>query len=324
MESLTKRRLSPAELDGLAKRAMGAGIIASTELTDGFANAVWLLTLDDGRDVVLKLSPPPEIVQLSYERNLLRMEAAVCALAAGAGVPVAELLLAGFDDPVLGGDYLVLSVLDGTPWNQIKLDEAQNAALRHELGAHLARLHSVTGAEFGYPHAGITGRTWREAYLAMAGALLADTARYPTPLPLPAQELLAVLTAASGALEEVTTPHLVHFDAWPGNVFLDLQGAPRIQAIIDHERAFWGDPLADLITPTLFGPLAENDPLLAGYRTVRPVELTADALVRLDLYRVYLYLILLVENGPRQYPEEDYAPIRDLTAACLSEVLDRL
>lgn len=324
MESLTKRRLSPAELDGLAHRALGSGVTRSTELTDGFANAVWLLALDDGRDVVLKLSPPPELEQLSYERNLLRMEAAACALAAEAGVPVASVLHAGFDDPVLGGDYLVLSVLDGTPWNQITLGEAQNAALRHELGAHLARLNSVTGDTFGYPHAGITAATWREAYLAMVGALLSDTVRYPTVLPLPAHELLARLTAVSGALEEVKTPRLVHFDAWPGNVFLDLTGEPRIQAIIDHERAFWGDPLADLITPTLFGPLREEDPLLAGYRSVTPVELHGDALVRLDLYRAYLYLILLVENGPRQYPEEDYAPIRDLTAACLTEVLDRL
>ena len=130
-----------------------------TELTDGFANAVWRLRLDDGREVVCKLSPPPELDQLSYERNLLRMEASAYELAAGAGVPVATLLCAGFDDPVLGGDYLMLGVLDGVSWNDVRPDGEDG--LRRELGRLLARLNAVTGEVFGYPHAGITGSTWR-------------------------------------------------------------------------------------------------------------------------------------------------------------------
>ncbi|MFG1944280.1 phosphotransferase family protein [Nonomuraea sp. NPDC048826] len=332
MDSRTKRRLSRQELDGLARRALGAGVAEQAELTDGFANAVWRLRLDDGRDVVCKLSPPPELDQLSYERNLLRMEAAACELATAAGVPVAALLRAGFDDPVLGGDYLMLAALDGVPWNHVSRGGAAvpavtpecEAELRMELGRHLARLNAVTGPVFGYPHAGITGSTWREAFLAMVDALLGDTVRYPTPLPAPVPRIRELLAAAAPALDEVTTPRLVHFDIWPGNVFLDLSGRPRIQAIIDHERAFWGDPLAEFITPTIFAELREDDPLVIGYREVTPFELTPAARVRLDLYRAYLYLILLVENGPRQYPEAEYARVRDLSTASLSGVLDRL
>ncbi|MEV0231337.1 aminoglycoside phosphotransferase family protein [Nonomuraea sp. NPDC050786] len=322
MDSRTKRRLTDAELDALVRRALGTGVTAATELTDGYANAVWRLTLDDGRDVVLKLSPSPDLDQLSYERNLLRMEAAAYELVAQAGVPVATLLRAGFDDPVLGGDYLLLDALDGVPWKDAKPEGEQE--LRRELGRHLARFNAVTGEVFGYPHAGIVGATWREGFLAMVGALLGDTERYPTPLPRPAAEIMAVVEAASPVLDEVTTPRLVHFDVWLGNVFLDLSGPPRIQAIIDHERAFWGDPIAEFVTPTIFGELTEDDPLLAGYREVTPLELTPAARTRLDLYRAYLYLILLVENGPRQYPEDEYAGLRDAAFGSLSAVLDRL
>ncbi|TMR91791.1 phosphotransferase family protein [Nonomuraea basaltis] len=327
MDSRTKRRLSPAELDALARRALGTGVTASTELTDGYANAVWRLALEDGREVVLKLSPPPDLDQLSYERNLLRMEAAAIELALGAGVPVAPLVHAGFDDPVLGGDYLMLAALDGVSWNDVKPDgphPIDGDALRRELGRHLARFNTVTGEVFGYPHAGIVGTTWREAFLAMVAALLGDTERYPTPLPRPVEEIMAVFEDAAPVLDEVMTPRLVHFDVWVGNVFLDLAGPPRIQAIIDHERAFWGDPLAELITPTIFGELREDDPLLAGYREVTPLKLTPSALTRLDLYRAYLSLILLVENGPRQYPEDEYAGLRDRATGSLVEVLDRL
>jgi aminoglycoside phosphotransferase (APT) family kinase protein len=327
VDSRTKRRLPLAELDALARRALGTGVTAATELTDGYANAVWRLALEDGRQVVLKLSPPPDLDQLSYERNLLRMEAAAIDLATRAGVPVASLVHAGYDDPVLGGDYLMLDALDGVSWNDVKPEGPHlidTDALRRELGGHLARFNSVTGEVFGYPHAGIVGATWREAFLAMVGALLGDTERYPTPLPRPVGEIMAVFEGAAPALDEVTTPHLVHFDVWVGNVFLDLGGTPRIQAIIDHERAFWGDPIAEFVTPTIFRELREDDPLLAGYREVTPLELTPSALTRLDLYRAYLYLILLVENGPRQYPEDEYARVRDGAISSLEGVLDRL
>ncbi|MEU6999017.1 phosphotransferase [Nonomuraea sp. NPDC046570] len=324
MDSRTKRRLSPDDLAALTRRALGAGLASAEELTDGYANAVWALRLDDGREVVLKLSPAPDLEQLRYERELLRTEADACRLAGRAGVPVPVVLRACHGDPVLGGDYLVMAALDGTPWNQVELDEAAQRSVRRELGRHLATLNTVTGRVYGYPHAGITGSTWREAFLAMSGAILDDVARYPTPLPRPVPELRAVFEGASGVLDEVRVPHLVHFDAWTGNVFLDLGGPPRIQAIIDYERAFWGDPLAELVAPTLFGEVEESDPLLAGYREVRPLELTAEARTRIDLYRAYVYLIMLVENGPRQYPEADYAPLRDLTWSCLVKILERL
>ncbi|GAA0944097.1 aminoglycoside phosphotransferase family protein [Nonomuraea longicatena] len=327
MESRTKRRLTPAELDDLTRRAVGAGVRTAEELTDGYANAVWRLRLDDDRDVVLKLAPHPDLELLSFERHILRMEAESIGLAAGVGVPVAELVRAGFDDPVLGGDYLVFETLTGVPWNQVEPDSP--AELRRELGRLLATLSTVTqppGAEpvFGAPHAGLSGHTWRAAFLTMLDALLSDTVRFPTPLPVPAEEMREVAERAAWALEEVEQPRLVHFDVWLGNVFLSPGARAPIQAIIDHERAFWGDPLAELLMPTLYQGLDEADPLVAGYREVAPLDLGPAARVRLLLYKMYLYTIFLVENGPRQYPEEDYAPMRDNAIARLGETVAAL
>ncbi|MEZ0073095.1 phosphotransferase family protein [Planotetraspora sp. GP83] len=321
MDSRTKRRLSPAQLDALALDALGAGVVSSEELADGFANAVWLLGLADGRRVVLKVGPPPDLRLLTYERNLLRTEAMVYGLAAPLGLPLPSLLHAAFDDPRLGGDYLILSALDGVPWNRASPGPAEEAALRFEVGRHLARLHSIPGTGvFGYPYAGLTGRTWREAFLAMTGAMLEDAVHYGTPLPVSLVEIAGLVHANAAALDEVVTPSLIHFDVWPGNVFLTEDN--RVQALIDHERAFWGDPLAEFVTPTIFGEVRDDDPLLAGYRAAGgTIELTGAAEIRIALYQVYLYLILLVENGPRQYPEESYARIRDLATQSLARSL---
>jgi aminoglycoside phosphotransferase (APT) family kinase protein len=326
MESRTKRRLSAAQLDTLIHGALKTRVASAEELTDGFANAVWMLNLDDGRRVVLKVGPPPELELLSYERDLLRTEALVYHLATPIGLPLPRLIHSGFDDPVLGGDYLIMSALDGVPWNQVpSLGDADERALRHQLGRHLAMLHTIPGqGVYGYPYAGLTGTTWRDAFTVMMGALMDDAVRYATPLPCSLVEIAGAIHSSVQALDEVTVPALVHFDVWPGNVFLTLPpgGPPEIQALIDHERAFWGDPLADFVTPTIFGELTDDDPMLAGYREAGgKIDLTPEARKRDALYRVYLYLILLVENGPRQYPEESYARIRDLAIAGLTSRL---
>jgi aminoglycoside phosphotransferase (APT) family kinase protein len=325
MDSRTKLRLTTAQLGTLIRGALGTEVTSAEELVDGFANAVWLLTLEDGREVVLKVAPPPDLDLLRYERALLRTEALVYHLAAPAGVPLPRLLHSGFDDPELGSDYLIMSALDGVPWNQASLSDEEDAALRHELGRHVAALHTVPGdGVYGYPYAGLTGPTWRDAFLVMTGALLDDAVRYNTPLPCSLVDIAGALHSNAGVLDAVTTPALVHFDLWPGNVFLSQQpgGPPRIMALIDHERAFWGDPLADFVTPTIFGELRDDDPMLAGYREAGGrLDLTPGARTRDALYRVYLYLILLVEAGPRQYPEEAYARIRDLATAGLTRSL---
>ena len=205
------------------------------------------------------------------------------------------------------------------------MSEDDNRALRHQLGHLLATLHTIPNqGVYGYPYAGLTGPTWRDAFTVMMGALMDDAVRYATPLPCSLVEIASAVYPSVHLLDEVTTPALVHFDVWPGNVFLapPADGPPRIQALIDHERAFWGDPLADFVTPTIFGELRDDDPLLAGYREAGgKADLTPGALRRIALYRVYLYLILLVENGPRQYPEESYARLRDLATAGLTSNL---
>ncbi|MGI5487668.1 phosphotransferase family protein [Microtetraspora malaysiensis] len=345
MDSRTKRRLSPAQLHTLVLHALGAGVVSSRELPDGYANAVWRLGLDDGRDVVLKIGPPPGLELLRYERDLLRTEAMVYHLASAAGLPLPALLHARYDDPMVGGDYLILTALDGVPWNRASLSPEEESGLRFELGRHLARLHTILGdGVYGYPYAGLTGRSWREAFLAMVGAILDDAVRYATPLPASILEIAGLVHANAYALDRVTRPVLVHFDVWPGNVFLTRPeggtesgtedvtgaegaggGAPRIQALIDHERAFWGDPLADFVTPTLFEDLRDDDPMLAGYREAGGVvPADPEAPIRDALYRAYLYLIMLVEDGPRQYPEESYAPVRARTTECLARSLDVL
>ncbi len=57
-------------------------------------------------------------------------------------------------------------------------------------------------------------------------------------------------------------PVLVHFDLWPGNILVErpAAGEARIGGLVDGERMFWGDPLADFVSLALLGESAAVGP----------------------------------------------------------------
>ncbi|MET9676356.1 aminoglycoside phosphotransferase family protein [Streptomyces sp. NPDC006482] len=284
-------------------------VVRDTVLSGGFYNSARLLELADGRRLVLKTAPRASALALTHEQDLLATEALFHRLAARAGARVPTVLHHEPAGPGTPAEWLLLTYVDGTTWDAARdrLTPADRAALRHRLGESMARISTVTGSAYGYPRPVLSGPDWPSAFTAMLHAVLADAIRFEVALPVPAG-LLADLPVRFGhRLAEVRRPALVHFDAWEGNIVLARTGTGpwHLGGLIDGERAFFGDPLAELVGLDPLGS-AEDDPdLMAGYRTLAPgLTIDTGARVRLALYRVYLTLIMRVEAVPRAYDGE--------------------
>jgi len=296
------------QLTALATVLAPLGRAARAErLTGGMFATTFLVTFDDGTDAVVKTAPTQQDRLLTYEHDLIRSEALVYRLLADVpGVPVPRVLLEDVTRSVWPGDLVAASRLPGTPWGDCGLgtvDEDPRAArAQHELGALMARLHTVTGPVFGYVGEGsaLRARTWPSAFTAMVEAALRDAERWAVPIPV--QEVRAALTRHRAALAQVRTPSLVHTDLWPGNLFLDA-ATGGIVGVIDPERAVWGDPLLELVGADQLGRGPVPDGLLAGYASVGTAPDLDDeaARVRIELYRLYFALIMRVELVPRAY-----------------------
>ncbi|WP_053752201.1 phosphotransferase family protein [Streptomyces sp. MMG1533] len=294
-------------------------------LTGGTYNTVEELLLTDGSRYVLKVAPAPTTPGLRHESRLLVSEAEFYRAAAEAGVPAPHLVALGDDTAV---PHLLMTACPGEPWNG-SLTESERAALRRELGRQVARLHGVTGPGFGYPSGalGPLAPDWRTAFGAMTEAVLDDARRYRARLPRPVDEVARTIEAAFPALDEVTTPCLVHFDLWHGNILLDRPAGeePRIGGLIDGERMFWGDPLADFVSLALLGDIKKDEAFLAGYREAGgPAEFDTPARLRLALYRVYLYLIMLTETIPRAVDAENERWVQEAVAPELVAALEEI
>jgi aminoglycoside phosphotransferase (APT) family kinase protein len=313
--------------DMLAEAGIPPGQVTGvTPLDGGTFNDVSRVTLSDGRRLILKAAPPPDVPILTYERGILRTEALFYELAAPRQ-DLPSVVHAGFSHHDGARDFLLMTELPGQPWPAVadRIDDGQRQRLRGDLGRIVAGLHAMTGTEFGYPTWPLSA-SWRTAFGGMLDTILTEADRYHITLPLPARVIRERVARHESVLDEVTTPVLVHFDLWDGNILIDTGGeAPRIGGLIDAERAFWGDPLADFVSLALLGDIQRDETFLASYQEAGgPARLDASSPVRLALYRTYLYLIMLVESAPRRYDEAQLKRLERRVPPALAAELDLL
>lgn len=303
MYSTSKRIVDIGTARRMVHAAFGpeAAIRSYRELRDGYFNAAYRIDLHDGRQIVLKAAPPPDVTVLRYERGIMGTEVEVMrCVREQTNAPVPEVYCYDPSHSLLDSDYYLMEFVAGEAWHRRReqLDEGQRTAIDTAIGGYLAQINAIEGTYFGYMALPVQRfPTWRAAFLAMFDDLLADGKARRVALPWAYEDLRARVAAAAPVLDEVQTPHLVHWDLWDGNIFVDAAG--RITGIIDFERALWGDPLMEFQYRTLEAAPA----FVQGYG--RSLLHSPTAVARRTLYNLYLYLIMIIECAYRAYETDD-------------------
>ena len=320
--SPTQRFFSAAEVAAAVRAAFGDTAIASAaRLPGGSFGTAWRVDLADGRRTVLKIGPDPAARILVYERGMLAAEAEYLRLVAKGApeVPGPRLLYEG-------PDWLFMTWIPGTPLPDLP-DGADTAPAREQAGAAIARLHGVTGGYFGYAGDRPRADNWADAYAGMIDALVEDAAAWGVELPVPAAELSAVIDRHRPLLTTVTTPVLLHFDLWDGNVLATVRdGVARLDGLVDGERYLFGDPMIDFASPWMLRDIfAEPDhPFVRGYQSVRPFPVDDDTLRRYAFAQLYLYLVMVVEVPSRGMDAEQERWRREVCGGLVRELVTQL
>ncbi|WP_435299167.1 phosphotransferase family protein [Timonella sp. A28] len=329
--------------DQLANLVSPIGTIAHyARLTGGMFATTFKVTLTDGQVIVVKIAPAGDSSLLTYERNITKAELDIyqrCADKPALLMP--SVIHWDFTRAHVEGDAIFVSHLDGTPWTTLIEDkklgwDAERPAL--DRAHYFPLLHTVTSHTFGYPASpNLQGKTWREAFTNMWEALFADSARWD--IRLPEALMREALAQHIHVFDDVTRAHLIHMDLWQGNMFLNSEHG--LCGVIDTERALFGDPLFDFVGCDQLGegPIptdhaqAYMDTAQRIYQTAQhdapslnlghvdldimhalasldvpthapQAETLTSADIRILFYRCYIYALLLLEVGPRDYPQD--------------------
>jgi aminoglycoside phosphotransferase (APT) family kinase protein len=251
-----QQSLTSEQIQAVCEQAFGEGTGAVTvhELGGGEFNNVYLLRFSGGgpeQRATLRVAPPPERVVPWHEEHLMRREHAIQPYFAAIAPLLPRTLVADFTRTVIPRDYLFQTVMPGEPWSDRdgKLAPEQEEPLWRELARIARTIYSVEGETFGHPYPGRQHPTWSATVLDWLERCARDAEREG----LDAGQIRGVRdTACARAelLDEIERPQLCHGDLWSFNVLIDRNGyltgdPPRISAVLDYDRAYWGDPMAD-------------------------------------------------------------------------------
>jgi aminoglycoside phosphotransferase (APT) family kinase protein len=280
----------PDEADGWA-----------SELEHGWFNVAYELRLRDGARVVLKIAPPPAIEVMTYERGAMAIELAALRLVRErTAVPVPPVDFADESCELCDAPYFFMPFIDGENLGIIRetLPEPEAEAYQEALGSVTRELNAIRGPAFG-PLAGPGDRSWRTVFTGMLEGVLHDGERREVELGWDYDVVREAIEEHSGSLDEVADPRFVEWDLWDSNVIV-REG--KIVSIIDHERAFYGDPLieAGFLATDLPASARSAEAFRRGYGRG---ELTETEHVRRRLYNLYLALIMVIETVYRGHTD---------------------
>lgn len=220
-------------------------ILEVTELQSGMFNNTYRVTAANSK-YILKVSPNAKADVFYNERCLMQREETVSKQLQASSSLVPK-YISFF---TIGERQAFLQAfVEGELWHDVEanLTQHENDILWHQLGEFAHGIHACKGELFGYPAPGEQFDCWSGFIMDNVAGMVGDAER----LGLMCKEIETFVSLLPGfkcQLDEFEIPCLCHGDLWSRNVIIDGAGDDiHIKAVIDGERAFWGDPVSDWV-----------------------------------------------------------------------------
>lgn len=300
-DSLTKNKQSEKNLEKIVEKYFSPiKLNTYKELTEGYFNVAYEITLSNQKAIILKIAPSKETRIMTYETNIMFSEVNSMEMAyKKGGIPVPKIL--GYDNSctICNSPYFFMEKLEGNSLFSIKstIDKDTLSNIYTEIGRINKRINEIICPCFGYPgEPEFQGAEWYPVFKKMLQAGINDAQRGNVDIKIPINTLFEYLERDKEIFSEITEPRLVHWDLWDGNIFVK---DGKITGIIDWERCIWGDPLLEVS----FRCYDLNPNFLKGYGIS---SLTENQKRRSLWYDIYLFILQSLECEYRKYETMEF------------------
>lgn len=303
-EAASKNRQSDEKIRELAARAFPERTVTRiAELNAGMCNALYRLSLDDGAEVVLKISSPGMANKCSNERWLMESESASMRLIEQHAPSVRAPKLLYYDDSLTActGKYLFMECVDGELMAERmkSLSKQQADELHRETGRYVNRIGAVTHDRFGIVNSGEEFDSLFGLVKLLVFNAIGDMEKNGGSVGVPFDEIRAQLETDRPHFDAYDGPaRLVHFDIWENNIILKND---EIAGLLDWERALWGEVLME----ERFRAYNDIPAFYEGFfEDFGRSEFTESELKRLKWYDIWMDFASMNERYFRMYDPE--------------------
>lgn len=299
MKSITKFNITDKQVISLFEAAAIRDIIKITEISDGWYNSVFSVSNKNGNKYVIKIAPEKTVKVLTHEQNIMASEIRFYKLIKEkTSIKTPEIVFVDFSEKLIPTAYFIMEFLNGERLDKSNLSSIEQDKVNDRWSWILAEMHNIKGDGFGYEQAGLKDN-WKDGLTHMTQILINDAVSFGKKCKV-GKKLLKYIDMFSDALINVPSV-FVNFDLHAMNMFFERKENGEVElAMLDLERAFWGDPIGDFVIPDLFKPL-EKKSLLSYYNKYAstPINVNKDEQVRFYLMRAYLAVIMYTERFSR-------------------------
>ena len=232
----------------MCRRGFGpkSQVASAPELGGGTFNTAYLVSFTDQSKAVLRVSPLQAVDTAWEDTFLMRSEHAMQPYFAPVAARMPRTLFVDFTHQLIDRDYMFQTFIEGERWDNVwdELSVEENNVLWVQFGTIMRHIHDVRGEKFGLPRQGFQFDSWSETVmdrmqrtLQAAKDLQLDTVNIT--------QILDTIRIHPQFLDEVQVPRLLHGDLWLFNLLISREEGPSIVGVLDADRSWWGDPMAD-------------------------------------------------------------------------------
>lgn len=288
----------------------------------GLFNTTYRVDFCEAPSVILRLGPVHRELLMGYEHDMMLTEAEVMRRMKTAGIVSSEVLFVSTDRALIDRDYMIVKYIDSVPLSSAVLSPENRYRLDAECGRLLRKMHEIPCEAFGRATDVLFGKRYASFYesiLAEVEDLVDKSMRDGFFTKAESERVLAAVKCHREVLSVCRTPVLCHGDMWSGNVLVkQTEDGGRLAAIIDVDRAYFGDVDFDLGNPWIL-----SDAFLEGYGVTREDLEVRDRKIRREVAAL-IYFLIEAYVWHAQYNNEENAQNGKRSSFEKVEILERL
>lgn len=272
-----------------------------SKLSGGMKNTVYLISTEESK-VVLKVAPKDETKMISADRNTLWWEAEMLKLMNTISFPSPKYIFYDDSCTICESPYLFMSYIPGFNYLEKKdsLDKHTIANIEYEIGTLSKKISTISGESFFLPAQ--PNKRFNNNYEFITNLfelLLNDAFSVDLDLGKNNYEIIReILVKYKDSLNNISRISLAHTDIWDGNILINNN---KISGIVDFSDLYYCDELLSFYFHTIDGKTSQS--FLNGYGKF---NLNQDELYRIEIYRMYVILKMIVDCKLKNYGRFDW------------------